>query len=144
VVWGDVQPAFASEAEREAVIGAIARRYAAIERELADGDVQPIWQVAEDGAPSATDWAFGFVTAMQLRPEAWEPLAVSAQHAPLLLPFIVLTTDEQTLAEEVVELPSEDDYDALAEMIPSCVIDIAAFWRRRRRRAGASGGRRPS
>jgi uncharacterized protein len=137
VVWGGETPQFADEVEREAVIGALAQRLAEIEREVAAGAPQPVFDTAVDGEAIATDWAFGFVRAIQMRPEAWAPLAESAQHSALMLPFLLLTADDETVLAEMGGELSDEDHGALVEMIPSCVLDIDAFWRRWRRRAAS-------
>jgi uncharacterized protein len=137
VVWGGETPRFADEAEREAVIGALAHRLAEIEREVAAGAPEPVLGTGIGGEAIASDWAFGFVRAIQMRPEAWAPLAESARHSALMLPFLLLTADDEIVLAEMGGELSDEDHEALVEMIPSCLLDIDAFWRRWRRRAAS-------
>jgi uncharacterized protein len=132
-VWGGEDPVFDDQAQASAVLGAIMGRYNAILREIEAGTFEPlVWQ-APDGTVIAADWAEGFMHAVVLRSDAWEPLMRSKRHGILLLPILVLCGDEN--GEPVLEL----DLDAAdrvmveaAEFIPACVSQIAAYWRKRR------------
>ena len=79
------------------------------------------------------DWAEGFMHAVALRADAWEPLLRSRRHGRLLFPILALCADED--GESVLELDpgKEERFMAeAAEFIPFCVTEIAAYWRQRR------------
>ena len=70
--------------------------------------------------------------AVALRADAWEPLMRSKRLGRLLLPILALCADED--GECVLGLePGEEDrvMAEVAELIPACVIEIAAYWRKR-------------
>src|SRR5436305_13381290 len=74
LVWGGEAPEFADEGEAKAVLGAIMARYNEILRQLADDTFNPIFWTTRDGTLIAADWAEGFLQAIMLRMDAWEPL----------------------------------------------------------------------
>jgi len=139
-VWGGEDPVFDDQAQASAVLGAIMGRYNAILREIEAGTFEPlVWQ-APDGTVIAADWAEGFMHAVVLRSDAWEPLMRSKRHGILLLPILALCGDEN--GEPVLELDLDAADRAMAEaaeFIPACVSQIAAYWRRRRPLPAGSG-----
>src|SRR4051794_22683306 len=139
-VWGGEDPVFDDQAQASAVLGAIMGRYNAILREIEAGTFEPlVWQ-APDGTVIAADWAEGFMHAVVLRSDAWEPLMRSKRHGILLLPILALCGDEN--GEPVLELDLDAADRAMAEageFIPACVSQIAAYWRRRRPLPARSG-----
>src|SRR4051794_25519911 len=132
-VWGGEDPVFDDQVQAGAVLGAIMGRYNAILREIEAGTFEPlVWQ-APDGTMIADDWAEGFMHAVVLRPDAWEPLMRSKRHGVLLLPILALCGDEN--GETVLGLDPDAGDQAMAEaaeVISTCVSQIAAFWGRRR------------
>lgn len=132
-VWGGEDPVFDDQAHATAILGAIMGRYNAILREIAAGTFEPLVWETSDGTVIAADWAEGFMRAVALRPDAWEPLMRSKRHGILLLPILALCGDET--GESVLGLDAEAEDRAMAEapeLIPACVSQIAAYWRRRR------------
>ena len=107
--------------------------YNAIVREAEVGAFGPIFWENADGAVIAADWAEGFMHAVALRADAWEPLLRSKRHGRLLLPILVLFADENGDSALGLEPDAEQRMMAAAdEFIPVCVIEIAAYWRKRR------------
>jgi uncharacterized protein len=132
-VWGGEDPVFDDQAQASAILGAIMGRYNAILREIEAGTFEPLVWEAPDGTMIAGDWAEGFMHAVVLRPDAWEPLMRSKRHGVLLLPILVLCGDET--GESVLGLEPDEEDRAMAEaveILPACVIEIAAYWRKRR------------
>jgi uncharacterized protein len=132
-VWGDDEPRFASKAEAQSVTKAIMARYEEISADL-DYQCENLhflfWE-SQDGQVIVTDWAAGFLDAMQLRPAAWEPLIQHPLVGALLLPLLVLGIDD----DESHGLPQEEIdriYRDGPELIPECVAGIYEFWRERR------------
>ena len=80
------------------------------------------------------DWVEGFLQAITLRADAWKPLFTSKRDGKLLFPIILsLCCDE--IGESLLGLPppAEDSIvEVPPQLIPGCVMEIAAYWRRNR------------
>jgi uncharacterized protein len=132
-VWGGEEPVFDDPAQASAILGTIMGRYNTIVREAEAGAFGPIFWETADGTTIAADWAEGFMQAVALRADAWEPLMRSRRHGRLLLPILALCADENGDSALGLEPDEEDRFMAeAAEFIPVCVIEIAAYWRKRR------------
>lgn len=132
VIWGGAAPAFADLDEANAILGLLMARYNEILREVADHALAPVFWTARDGSIIATDWAEGFVQAIKLRADAWERLFTSKRDGMLVLPILSLCRDEN--GRSLLDLPpGADDHivEQAPELIPGCVIEIAAYWRRK-------------
>jgi uncharacterized protein len=132
-VWGGGEPVFDDYVQASAILGTITGRYNAILREVAEGAFGPIFWGNADGVVIAADWAEGFMRAVALRVDAWEPLLRSKRHGRVLLPILALCADEQGDSALGLEPDAEERMMAeAAELIPVCVTEIAAYWRKRR------------
>ena len=138
VVWNGEEPDFITEAEAEAVLGAIMRRYDDIAASL-DGDVStymPIFWEHDDGTPIVEDWAYGFMHAVSLRTEAWDAVLRDEDSAILLIPIGIIASqvaaveddnDDMVLPDEALdELMRDSDTTMIAS-----VIGLHRFWRDR-------------
>src|SRR5215211_4733455 len=112
-VWGGEEPVFDDPAQASAILGAIMGRYNAILREIEAGTFEPLVWEAPDGTMMAGDWAEGFMHAVVLRPDAWEPLMRSKRHGVLLLPILALCGDEN--GESVLEFDPDAEDRMMAE-----------------------------
>jgi uncharacterized protein len=95
-----------------------------------EGQLQPIFGEWAGGEIIAADWAAGFMDGIQLRPKAWEKLFKSQRGLSMILPIAALCCDEE--GNPLVPLPSDLEgelFEAAADTIPECVLDIAEFWR---------------
>lgn len=139
VIWGDDTPDFENTELAELIYGIIIDRYNEILQSLAADPphLDPVfWQTA-DGVVIAGDWAEGFVDAMSLRAEEWGKLLDDAEAGLPLIPIISLVAENE--AEAVIIRGTDSDLHAeIADLIPSSVIEIDAYWKGRRvpRRAG--------
>lgn len=134
VIWGGGTPEFIGDDEAGAVRDAILARYHEIALQIADEKCEPLFWADQDGSPIAFAWAEGFLQAIMLRVEAWEKLFKS-EHVACLLPILALCSDEA--GQSLLGLPPEQDeglVQEVSDIIPECVIEIAAFWRGRSRR----------
>ena len=131
VIWGGEEgPSFADEAEAASILGAIMGRYNQILRSIEQDALKPIFWATSEGTVIAADWAEGFMMAVGLRMEAWKKLFLSKREAHLLFPFLALCGDEN--GESMLGLSGEDEdraMDLSAEVLPECVLGIAAYWR---------------
>jgi uncharacterized protein len=147
VVWDDEEPAFADMQEAESITGAIMGRYNEIITDL-DSDpslFHPIYWETNTGNVIVSDWAAGFLDAVNLRVKAWEPLLRSRQAVPLILPLVGLGADEPE--HPPFGFPPFADRDievwqlGAVEMIPLCVRGIQAYWQERRQQAAVATAR---
>jgi uncharacterized protein len=65
---------FDDAAQASSILGTIMGRYNIILREVETGAFGPIFWENADGTVIAADWAEGFLHAVALRADAWEPL----------------------------------------------------------------------
>lgn len=133
-VWDNEEPDYADDDEQEAVEQALFDRYAAIEAGL---DANPLGYTAilwqdEAGTTVAEDWAAGFMQAMTLRTEAWQPALADEDASMLLIPIASLAG--MTLAEDQRggQAMSDDALDGLMQdaeqVLPVCVLGLRRFW----------------
>ena len=130
LVWGGEAPEFADESEAKAVLGAIMGRYNEILRQIDHDTCDPIFWAARDSTLIAADWAEGFLQAIMLRMDAWDRLLKSKRDGQLLIPILALCGDQN--GELLLDLPPEEEdrvMEGAAELVPACVIAIAAYWR---------------
>jgi len=132
LIWGGYAPEFADLDEANAILRCIMARYNEIIQEIADDALAPIFWVDLDGTFIAASWAEGFLQAIMLRADAWKPLFKSKRDGNLLLPILSLCGDEdgQSLLG-LAPAEEEDIADEVTELIPGCVMAIAAYWRRK-------------
>jgi uncharacterized protein len=86
----------------------------------------------------ASDWAGGFLDAVALRAEAWQPLMEDDDARMLMVPLLLLNGDLD------FDDSGHDEDAFLAEapdIIPACVAAIHQFWRQRSQEGGNKVGR---
>ena len=130
-VWGGDQspePApFASNKQRKKLVMLVLRHLQSIAAAWAERPQawEPIFSFA-DGEDEDTeyadaeDWAAGFLTAVDLAPEAWAPLFDNEPTAALLAPIAALGGEDGALAEATAEAR-----DAASRSIPDAML---ALW----------------
>jgi len=136
LVWDNEEPFFDTEAEARSVLGMILRRY----NDIADSlDAQPptfapvFWE-AQDGTPIVEDWAHGFMQAVALRAEAWEPVLRDEESAILLIPIGIIASQAVPDLDESMRLPEDTLEELLADAdmtVTACAVGLRAFWRER-------------
>jgi uncharacterized protein len=141
-VWDHEQPDFENAAQEAAVIAAILARYAAIESDI---DASPLgyapilWQ-DEAGTTVTDDWAVGFMQAVSLRPEAWQPALADEEASLLLIPIASLAELAVPESERGEPALTDEAMDGLIEdaeqVLPVCVLGLRRFWRDRMPGAG--------
>jgi uncharacterized protein len=137
VVWGGAQPEFAGAAEAETVLGSILGRYNEIAESL---DAMPpcytpvFWQ-DQAGNSITEDWAVGFMQAVALRSDAWEPALFDDETAMLLIPIgIIAGLSEPEIGLNDASLPDEfldELMERAADLLPDCVVGLRTFWQDR-------------
>lgn len=146
IVWGGDEPVFNDLTEAQTVMQALMSRYNEILRRVEVEELDPVFLQGPDGETIAGDWAEGFLLAVHLREEAWGKLAASDTDGHLMLPILALCCTDD--GEPLVELPKaieEELFANIGEILPTCVLKIAAFWKGDRvqpqRRSAAKAGR---
>ena len=140
VVWGSGEPEFESEEELRRVLTTIFSRLSELRRQIetAPQDYAPIYELDEEERPDATMWAAGFVQAMDLRPEAWEPLFEDEEGFAAVMAILVTAAEGEL--PEGVEADRREIAEVLGsapELMPACVLVIHRFWREREPRPTA-------
>lgn len=133
-VWDNEDPDYIDAAEQAAVEQAIFDRYAAVEAGL---DATPLgyavilWQ-DEGGTTVAEDWAAGFMQAVTLRAEAWQPALADEDASLLLIPIASLAGMTLPETERGGQAMTDDALEGLMqdaeEVLPVCVLGLRRFW----------------
>ena len=133
-MWDNEEPDYDDEAEQEAVVQAIFDRYAAIESGLEAtplGYTAILWQ-DEAGTTVAEDWAAGFMQAVTLRAQAWQPALADEDASMLLIPIASLAGMTLPEGERGGQAMTDDALDGLiqdaAQVLPVCVLGLRRFW----------------
>ncbi|MFG6463675.1 UPF0149 family protein [Roseateles sp. DXS20W] len=135
VVWGgdaenpDDNAPFASGKQRKKVVMLVLRHLQSIATAWAQHPQgwEPIFSFA-DGEDEDTeyadaeDWAAGFLTAVDLAPNAWAPWFDGAETGPLLAPIAALGSPDGALAEG-----SAQDRDEASRTIPDAMLALWAI-----------------
>ena len=140
-IWDNEDPEYVDAEEQAAVEGAIFERYAAIEAGLDATQLHYsaiLWQ-DETGTTVAEDWAAGFMQAVSLRSEAWQPALADEDASVLLIPIaslagMTLSDSERgdSLPDEAMEALMQDS----EQVLPVCVLGLRRFWRQNTPGAG--------
>ncbi len=143
VIWGNDFPDFENDDMAELIFETIMGRYNEILQSLAADPPQfnPIFWEANDGVAFAGDWAEGFRAAMMLRPVDWAEILNDEDAVLPLVPIIVLLDAEE---KDPVPVSGADRriqfFVNSANLIPSSVIEIDAYWKARRGAAPKRSG----
>lgn len=142
-IWDNEEPDYADQAEQAAVEQAIFARHDAIEAGL-DAAVlsyAPILWVDAAGTTVAEDWAAGFMQAVSLRSEEWQPALADEDTSVLLIPIASLAGMTLTEAERGDPGLDDDALDGLMEdaekVLPVCVLGLRRFWQGRHSAGGS-------
>jgi uncharacterized protein len=141
-IWDNEEPDYEDAAEKAGVEKAILDRYAAIEAGL-DATVlsyAPVLWMDEAGTTVAEDWAAGFMQAVSLRSDAWQPALADEDASVLLIPIASLAGMTLTEDERGDAGLEDDALDGLMEdaekVLPVCVLGLRRFWSERRTSGG--------
>ena len=143
VIRGDALPDFESPELAERILGTIVGRYNEILQTLAADRPQldPIFWQTDDGLVIAGDWAEGFVDAMSLRADDWGRLLDDEEVGLPLIPIVALIAEDEAGAPAIRGPDGDLHFSGeIADLIPSCVIEIDAYWKARRGSAPKRSG----
>jgi uncharacterized protein len=129
-IWGDEAPEFESSAHAETIIGLIIGHYNEIAAGLnADQEkFEPIFYKWPTGEAIVTDWAAGFLEAVEMRRAAWEPLFSHRKAKLLIDPLLILGHDGEHDHERDADDRWKEFYASRSDVIPNCVLGIFNFW----------------
>ena len=132
IIWQGGEPTFKDVQQAERIMSIIMARYNEIIRELdaEQGGFQPILERAPDGRYLAADWCEGFMDAVELRMEAWQPLLDT--ETMIMGPIMAhLHRDGEPILDGTPEELAEIRKDCI-EILPYIVQEIYDFWKSRR------------
>jgi uncharacterized protein len=133
VIWGGEEPKFKNISEAQTILGAIMGRYNEIIANL-DADpliFSPVFLQGPEGQVIVTDWAAGFLDAVSLRTEAWNPLIIYPEARSLIVPMFLIGAEDQLDPELGEKLPPDELNKLLEhgeELVTACVLGIRGFW----------------
>ena len=149
VIWGGrSEPVFDSAEQAQRFVSLIMRRMNMICAGLTEDPpaFEPIFLEGEvEGGGTivlAHDWCAGFMGAVELNFDDWQPLMDDQCNNAFLIPFVKLGIDEGRDEINVAEDPRAE-HDRLVELIEPCVAAIDGFWKLRWRRTHAAPGETP-
>jgi len=145
-IWGGDEPEFESEAEMRTVLGTIMGRYNEIVTCL-DSEPEsfdPIFMEGPEGEVIASDWAAGFLDAVALRSNAWEPLITDDRAGIMMLPILLLNGEAEIDAGPDSANDEDEFLAEVPDIIPACVAGIHDFWKNNRSQRKPRSGRRRS
>lgn len=131
VIWGgdadgDDPAPFVSGKQRKKVVMLVLRHLQSIAKAWAERPQawEPIFSFADGETEDieyadAEDWSVGFLMAVNLAPDAWEPWFDGGETAALLAPVVALGSADGTLAEG-----SETDRDEASRAIPDAMLAL--------------------
>ncbi len=134
MIWGGDDPLFETEEEMRTVLGTIMGRY----NEIADcfntnpAEFEPIFLEGPEGEVIASDWAGGFLDAVALRPEAWEPLTKHHKGGMMMMPLLLLNGDAEFDAGPDGAVHEDEFLAEVPDIIPDCIAAIHEFWKSHR------------
>ena len=131
MIWGDEEPEFESAVHAETIIGLVMGRY----NEIAAGFIadpekfEPIFWRWPTGEVIVTDWAAGFLDAVEMRRAAWEPLFSHRKAKVLIEPLLILGDDGEQDDERDPSDRWKEFYASRSDVISNCVLGIYNFWK---------------
>jgi uncharacterized protein len=138
VIWGETDEHavnWESTAQMQHIVSLVMRMYNDRVHDLQEGidDFEPLlYMDKQDGQslPILDDWCLGFILAIQLDPESWQPLIAAepeAEGGGLLTPMLLFGTEEGwAQLQENPELKAR--LQEFADAISPCVIGIRDYW----------------
>jgi uncharacterized protein len=134
VVWGGTsEPIYESEEQAERIIGLMLRRMNTISGMFGENSAEfdPLLYERDVNGEQlwlVDDWCVGFLRAMELGAEAWDPLVDDKTNRLLLVPILTLGTQEGLDQIDMAADP-ESEYAAAVEMLYLSVEAIYIYWR---------------
>jgi uncharacterized protein len=127
VVWGGEKPIFAGPDEAHQVTSIIMARYDEIVAGLQEGGGSwtPAFRRTPESELIVTDWAAGFLDAVDIRADAWTPLFEDRDAAVLLVPILLAGGEAEIAYDMGLEATYEAAWlHAALDHIPQAVIAI--------------------
>jgi len=126
-VWGE---GFADKKLEAHVAEMVMDHFARIVEDLGEGyGVDPLLWENADGSADASEWADGFMAAVDLRPEDWLPILDDDTARLHLVPILALASDAD--GAPLLQLPPADlkhIQEDVESLIPKAVEEIHGYW----------------
>ena len=130
VIWQGGEPEFKDTKQAERIIGIIMARHNEIIREFDNelDEYHPILWRAPDGSYRATDWCEGFIDAIELRVDAWQPIL--EVDTMIMHPIMahLQDSDGEPILEGTPEQISEIRREC-TDILPEVIQLIYDFWK---------------
>jgi uncharacterized protein len=91
----------------------------------APDDFEPIFWQGPEGEIIASDWAAGFLDAVALRPEAWEPL-IRHRRAGIMMPLLLLNGGAELNVGPEGAVDEDVFLAEVPDIIPACAAEVEA------------------
>ena len=145
VIWGGDEPVFDTELEMRTIVGTIMGRYNEIVACInTDPEaLEPIFWEGPQGEVIASDWANGFLDAVALRPQAWEPLITHHRSGIMMMPILLLNGDATFDAGPDGPVDRNAFLAEVPDIVPACVAGIHEFWQKYQKQPPGRGRSRP-
>jgi uncharacterized protein len=133
-IWGgQEEPVFESSAQAERFMAILMRRFNDICRMLGEHGTgfEPLLYTREVEGETVwigEDWCVGFIAAVALSVDEWQPLFHDKLNCALMAPMLILGTEEGWEELDVSRDPEAESEAALDALGPA-VEAIAAYWR---------------
>lgn len=143
VVWGGTnEPVFESSQQAQRIIGLVLCRMNVISRmfeENSSGFEPLLYEREVEGETDwlADDWCIGFMRAIDLAGDAWGPLFDDESNRVLLLPILMLGTEEGLNQINAAADPAAA-YEEALDMFEVSVEAIDSYWRLRRKQGAVA------
>ena len=123
-------PDFDGDDEKQWVIETIQVRYDEIAETVRNDPYQltPIFWVGSGGQQVVDDWAAGFLDAVRLYADAWQPVFESDDAFLSLLALIISGEDDEALQKmKITPEVQRETLNHLPQLLPACILHLRDF-----------------
>jgi uncharacterized protein len=123
------QPVFATDEQAMQIMELILRHWNTIAGTLGeDGIHLPVLLLNEENGGRGNDWAWGFLTGVEVRKGSWDRLMHSETDAEFILPVIALAYENHPDKELRVEPKTPDERDELLHLMTAYLVKIYRYF----------------
>ncbi|KXU82041.1 preprotein translocase subunit SecA [Caballeronia megalochromosomata] len=143
-VLGNSVP-FTTTEEGEQILGLMIRHWNTVadelERTLYEEDALyfPVLSVDEDGTALANEWAFGFMSGVEMRHGSWHELFDDEDHAGSLVPMLMLCHEHDPNPESRTNPKGLEDRESVINMMIAGLSHIYRYFEPKRRARATEG-----
>ena len=123
-IWNSEEPDFDDEDEEQWVHETIQARYDEIAKAVRTDprELTPLFWVGPSGQEIVDDWAAGFLDAVRLRADEWQPVFASDDAFLSILPLLIVVQDAESLQKlNVTGAVQRETMQKLPDLLPACI-----------------------